>query len=77
MDTYDPNEMANKRTKDVPATYHDNAGNFSFADGHSEIHKWRDARTAQTTGWPWYSPNNVDIDWVQSKSSAKVRNQTR
>ncbi|MSR65768.1 MAG: prepilin-type N-terminal cleavage/methylation domain-containing protein [Pedosphaera sp.] len=77
MDTYDPNDMANKHTTDVPAPYHDNAGSFSFADGHSEIHKWRDPRTALTTGWPWSSPNNVDIDWLQSKSSAKLNHPTR
>jgi prepilin-type N-terminal cleavage/methylation domain-containing protein/prepilin-type processing-associated H-X9-DG protein len=26
--------------RDVPAAYHGNAAGFSFADGHSEIHKW-------------------------------------
>ena len=26
---------------DVPATYHAGAAGFSFADGHSEIHKWK------------------------------------
>jgi prepilin-type N-terminal cleavage/methylation domain-containing protein/prepilin-type processing-associated H-X9-DG protein len=26
---------------DLPATYHDGAGGFAFADGHSEIHKFR------------------------------------
>jgi prepilin-type N-terminal cleavage/methylation domain-containing protein/prepilin-type processing-associated H-X9-DG protein len=26
---------------DIPATYHNGACGFSFADGHSEIHKWR------------------------------------
>jgi len=25
---------------DLPATYHNNATAFSFADGHSEIHRW-------------------------------------
>ena len=30
---------------DYPASYHGNAGGLSFADGHSEIHKWIDART--------------------------------
>ncbi len=30
---------------DYPASYHANAGGFSFADGHSEIHKWLDRRT--------------------------------
>jgi prepilin-type N-terminal cleavage/methylation domain-containing protein len=77
MDTYDPNDMANKKTTDVPATYHDMAGSFSFSDGHSEIHKWRDPRTAEPKGYGFVSPNNVDIDWVQSKSTAKIRNPTR
>jgi prepilin-type N-terminal cleavage/methylation domain-containing protein/prepilin-type processing-associated H-X9-DG protein len=29
------------RWGDVPASYHNNACGFSFADGHAEIHKWR------------------------------------
>jgi len=31
---------------DCPASYHSKACGFSFADGHSEIHKWLDDRTA-------------------------------
>jgi prepilin-type N-terminal cleavage/methylation domain-containing protein/prepilin-type processing-associated H-X9-DG protein len=30
--------------EDVPASYHGGSGGFSFADGHSEMHKW-------TAGW--------------------------
>ncbi len=30
---------------DLPASYHNGACGFSFADGHSEIHKWLDANT--------------------------------
>jgi len=26
--------------RDLPAGYHNGAGSFSFADGHSEIHRW-------------------------------------
>jgi prepilin-type N-terminal cleavage/methylation domain-containing protein len=33
---------------DYPASYHGNAGGLSFADGHSEIHKWRDPNTVPT-----------------------------
>ena len=34
--------------RDLPASYHYGGGcNFSFADGHSEIKKWKDARTKQ------------------------------
>jgi prepilin-type N-terminal cleavage/methylation domain-containing protein/prepilin-type processing-associated H-X9-DG protein len=30
---------------DLPASYHNGACGFSFADGHSEIHKWRGRAT--------------------------------
>lgn len=30
---------------DVPASYHNNAGGFCFADGHAEIKKWLDIQT--------------------------------
>ena len=30
---------------DFPASYHNKAGGLAFADGHSEIHRWRDPRT--------------------------------
>lgn len=33
-----------KTFREVPASYHNGAGGLSFADGHAEIHKWRDSR---------------------------------
>lgn len=33
---------------DLPASYHNGACGFSFADGHSEIHKWVDSEKATT-----------------------------
>lgn len=33
--------------RDLPASFHNRTGSFSFADGHSEIHKWIDGRTVQ------------------------------
>lgn len=30
---------------DLPASYHNGAAGFSFADGHSEIHRWVDSST--------------------------------
>jgi prepilin-type processing-associated H-X9-DG protein len=32
---------------DTPATYHNGACGFSFADGHAEIHKWKGCMTSQ------------------------------
>ena len=75
--TYDPVDMAGKRTTDCPASYHNHAGSFSFADGHSEIHKWQDARTWAVISYGWSSPNNVDIDWLQAHASAKIAGATR
>jgi prepilin-type N-terminal cleavage/methylation domain-containing protein/prepilin-type processing-associated H-X9-DG protein len=34
-------ETANARIIDMPASYHNGACGFSFADGHSEIKRWR------------------------------------
>jgi prepilin-type processing-associated H-X9-DG protein len=32
---------------DLPGSYHDGGANFSFADGHSEYHRWHNASTKQ------------------------------
>ena len=76
MSTYDPNTPAALAFVDVPATFHNNAGSLSFADGHSEIHRWKDGRTVKAMLFE-ASPNNVDITWLQERSSAKIKNPTR
>jgi prepilin-type processing-associated H-X9-DG protein len=32
---------------DLPASYHNGAAGLSFADGHAETHRWRNASTRQ------------------------------
>jgi prepilin-type N-terminal cleavage/methylation domain-containing protein len=62
---------------DYPGMYHHFACGFSFADGHSELKRWRDPRTMPplTIGAnPLFSqftasPNNVDIAWLQDHST--------
>ena len=39
-----PLTMGNIRIIDFPASYHNGACGLSFADGHSEIHKWKGTR---------------------------------
>ena len=62
---------------DYPASYHNGAGGVAFADGHSEIHKWKDARTKPpVTGVPnsltiKASPNNPDTEWLADRTSAR------
>jgi hypothetical protein len=52
---------------DWPATYHNLSGSISFADGHSIIHKWRDAKTAKLDP----SSPNVDWSWLQEHTSGR------
>jgi len=33
---------------DFPSSVHNGSGSLSFADGHAEIHKWKDANTLET-----------------------------
>jgi prepilin-type N-terminal cleavage/methylation domain-containing protein/prepilin-type processing-associated H-X9-DG protein len=60
---------------DFPASYHSGAAGFAFADGHSEIHKWRDQRTmpvlrrGQDTALRVPSANNVDVAWIHDHST--------
>jgi prepilin-type N-terminal cleavage/methylation domain-containing protein/prepilin-type processing-associated H-X9-DG protein len=76
MDSYDPLSLTGKQFCDVPATYHSKAGSFSFADGHSEIHKWRDDRTT-IVALGGFSSGNMDLDWIQSKASSRMVKPTR
>jgi prepilin-type N-terminal cleavage/methylation domain-containing protein/prepilin-type processing-associated H-X9-DG protein len=59
--------------QDLPATYHNRATSFSFADGHSEIYKMKDPRNVQpvlgdvTSVSRWNGVNHVrdqDYEWV-------------
>lgn len=47
---YDTQERRSTvRWVDFPATYHGSAGGVTFADGHAEIHRWRDLRFPATS----------------------------
>jgi prepilin-type N-terminal cleavage/methylation domain-containing protein/prepilin-type processing-associated H-X9-DG protein len=62
--------MVGNKFLDGPGTYHNFACGIAFADGHSEIHKWRDGRTIWTTGAADYNPPSQDVSWLQLRSSA-------
>ena len=55
-----------------PANYHSGASGLNFADGHAEIHKWRDPQTTPPKGQavsgdffnPIRSRNNEDSHWL-------------
>jgi len=68
-------DISTTRIIDYPASYHNRAAGFAFADGHSEIHRWRDPNTMPVLkeGQPLPlnqpSPNNVDVWWMQDHST--------
>ena len=66
---------------DQPATYHNGAAGFAFADGHSEIHKWK-ASLAQPRAQkvdtnrtnpdaPVSARNDQDISWMSYRGGRK------
>jgi prepilin-type N-terminal cleavage/methylation domain-containing protein/prepilin-type processing-associated H-X9-DG protein len=67
---------------DLPGAYHGNGCGFSFADGHSELKKWRDSRTTPPlkrealifdglSETP--SPRNQDVAWLQFHSTSPLK----
>jgi prepilin-type N-terminal cleavage/methylation domain-containing protein/prepilin-type processing-associated H-X9-DG protein len=58
----------------LPANYHGKAGNVSFADGHSELHRWVDPRTlvkvtagVVTTGHIIVG-QSADYEWMDDRT---------
>jgi prepilin-type N-terminal cleavage/methylation domain-containing protein/prepilin-type processing-associated H-X9-DG protein len=61
---------------DVPASTHNGAGGFSFADGHAEIKQWLDANTKARVSRVNPCPDNKknspdDIVWLQQRTSSR------
>jgi prepilin-type N-terminal cleavage/methylation domain-containing protein/prepilin-type processing-associated H-X9-DG protein len=73
-----PDQPAQRYIVDYPASYHNGAGGFSFADGHAEIKKWVDSRTTPNLkkggliALNISSPNNPDVLWMQERSTRKI-----
>jgi prepilin-type processing-associated H-X9-DG protein len=59
----------------VSATRHGGAGGLSFADGHSEVRKWRDGNVLNAATATPYStfasdPNSDDNAWLEQRESS-------
>jgi prepilin-type N-terminal cleavage/methylation domain-containing protein/prepilin-type processing-associated H-X9-DG protein len=64
------------RWTDIPASYHNGACGFAFADGHSEIHKWLDNRTKIPVRYLTYDQvgfdagkDRRDLNWIVERTS--------
>jgi len=62
---------------DLPASYHNGACGFGFADGHAEIKKWLEKSTLVPIKQFEYSffpaPGSRDIQWLIERTSEKSR----
>src|ERR1019366_6274670 len=60
---------------DYPASYPNNGGGFSFDDGHSEIHHWKDRRTmpvlspGQLLALNVNLPGDMDVLWLAQRGA--------
>ena len=77
---FNPGKTPNLYTwRDLPASFHNGAGSFSFADGHSEIKKWREtsgkAATVRPVTYKAWSDTIVrdsqDYPWVNDRMPYK------
>lgn len=68
--------LAQARWLDLPASFHDGAAWFSFADGHVELRRWESARTivpvrVGTFTGPVMEPGNPDYLWLKARASER------
>jgi prepilin-type N-terminal cleavage/methylation domain-containing protein/prepilin-type processing-associated H-X9-DG protein len=67
----DPGRTPTGAWVDVPATYHNSSGGISFADGHSEIKRWRDRGITDKNAAIGATPQDGGRDhgWLQQRST--------
>ena len=71
------NILEDSKWGNLPGSYHNGGGNFSFADGHVESHHWvvpttvRAVQGARVTTFAASPP--TDFDWLKARTSYKAR----
>lgn len=59
---------------DAPASYHNGACGFAFADGHSEIKSWKTKEfRAKDPTTQTHAANSPDMRWLKDRTTAKYR----
>ncbi|MGV3772060.1 MAG: type II secretion system protein [Verrucomicrobiales bacterium] len=74
------------RVIDFPASYHNGAAGYSFADGHAEIHRWvgshikipvTQGRVAPPTQTTTSNPKDLnDMKWISKNTTVGIRSGT-
>ena len=64
--------------RDLPGSFHNHANSLTFADGHSELHRWLEATTSAPVmqvmhgGYPGTFPVDRDIHWMISHTTSHL-----
>jgi prepilin-type processing-associated H-X9-DG protein len=71
MDGWTGSPNSSEQIVDYPSARHNNAAGFSFADGHSEIHQWKDHHVFNPpAGYPETTlADSPDVFWMQFHST--------
>ncbi len=73
-DGYFAIDMEKQQMPNLPASYHNGASGVTFADGHAEIHKWRDSRTMPPLSTKFQKfvncPGSRDLQWLQQHATS-------
>ena len=65
LNKWPPKNSDDREWIDLPASYHNGAASFSFADGHSETHRWQNSSTKQPT-IPGLSFLPMDVPYAET-----------
>jgi len=64
--------------RDLPGSYHDRGNSLTFADGHSELHVWREGTTSPPVTQVMHGtyagtfPVDLDIQWMISHTTSHL-----
>jgi prepilin-type processing-associated H-X9-DG protein len=62
----------------LPGSYHNGAATLSFADGHTEVHRWVLANTVRPpqkggVGGSFPASPHTDFEWLRERTSIRVQ----
>jgi prepilin-type processing-associated H-X9-DG protein len=77
-DGYFVNRAYSSEWTDLPGSFHNGACSLSFADGHSEIHRWQSSEVKRAPRpdsarlpFPVSTDGLADFDWLEDRMSIK------
>jgi prepilin-type processing-associated H-X9-DG protein len=73
LDSYTESSTNAPTWTDLPASYHNAAGSFAFADGHSELHHWQNKSTVQpAVAYPRWRTASIRLSPCKSMTEPRI-----